>query len=180
MFVEDLVLPRKDARAHHVIQAIGSSSQEKGQAFASKYAPEASPTIYCSYEGVYSDPNVDIVYIRTPHAFHKKDALDAVAASKHVLCEKAFTITAKETRQVLAAAKAKGIFIMEAMWTRFTPLVMTLQKKLHEERVIGNIRRTFCDFGTEMDIAALGPESRLKNPELGAGSLLDIGIYSLT
>ena len=138
------------------------------------------PSTYGTYAEVYSDPDVDIVYIGTPHAFHKKNCLDAIAAGKHVLCEKAFTITAKETREVLAAAKANGVFIMEAMWTRFTPLVLELQKMLHEEKVIGNVRRTFCDFAMEMSIASLGPESRLKNPALGAGSLLDIGIYSLT
>lgn len=69
---------------------------------------------------------------------------------------------------------------MEAMWLRFIPLVAALRKKLHEERVIGDVRRMLCDFGLNMNIAALGQESRLKNPALGAGSLLDIGVYSLT
>ena len=179
-FVEDLVLERKDARAKHIVQAVGSSSFDKGKAFVEKHAPNASPTVYGSYDEVYADPNVDIIYIGTPHAFHKKNCLDAIAAGKHVLCEKAFTINAKETQEVLAAAKEKGVFVMEAMWTRFHPLVLALRKMLHEDKVIGDIRRTFCDFGLEMNIAALGPESRLKNPELGAGSLLDIGIYSLT
>jgi predicted dehydrogenase len=113
------------------------------------------------------------------HAFHKKNCLDAIAAGKHVLCEKAFTITSKEAEAVFAAARAKDIFIMEAMWTRFTPLVLTLQKKLFEEKVIGDVRRTFCDFGLDMDIAPLGVDSRLKSPGLGAGSLLDIGISDL-
>ena len=125
-------------------------------------------------------PDVDVIYIETPHAFHKQNCLDAIAAGKHVLCEKAFTITAKETQEVLTAAQEKGVFIMEAMWTRFYPLVLTLCRMLHEEKVIGDIRRTFCDFGLDMNMSALGPESRLKNPALGAGSLLDIGIHSLT
>jgi predicted dehydrogenase len=81
---------------------------------------------------------------------------------------------------VFAAVRAKDIFIIEAMWTRFTPLVLILQKKLFEEKVIGDVRRTFCDFSLDMDIAPLGIDSRLKSPGLGAGSLLDIGIYSLT
>jgi predicted dehydrogenase len=89
-------------------------------------------------------------------------------------------LTAKEAKQVLAAAKERGVFVMEAMWTRFIPLVAELRRKLFEEKIIGEVKRTFCDFGLDMNIKSLGPESRLKNPDLGAGSLLDIGIYSLT
>jgi predicted dehydrogenase len=179
-FVSDLLLPRPDAKAHHVLQAVGSSSIEKGKTFVQKNAPTATPSIYGSYVEVYADPLVDIVYIGTPHAFHAQNCLDAIVAGKHVLCEKAFALTARETQEVLSAAQEKGIFIMEAMWTRFNPLVLSLRKLLHEDKIIGDVRRTFCDFGLEMNIANLGPESRLKNPALGAGSLLDIGIYSLT
>src|SRR6266536_5213674 len=92
-FVQDLVLSRKDAKANHKIQAIGSSSLQKGKDFVKKYIPNTSPTVYGSYEEVYSDPQVDIVYIGTPHAFHKKNCLDGINAGKHILCEKAFTIT---------------------------------------------------------------------------------------
>ena len=80
---------------------------------------------------------------------------------------------------MFAAAKEKGVFVMEAMWTRFFPLTRTLQRLLHEEKILGNIVRVFADFALDMDIKSLGPQSRLKNRELGAGSLLDIGIYSL-
>ena len=176
----DLILSREDAKARHIVQAIGSSSFEKGSAFVAKHIPGTTPKVYGSYDELYQDPDVDIVYIGTPHAFHKKNCLGAIAAGKHVLCEKAFTITSREAEAVFVAARAKDIFIMEAMWTRFTPLVLTLQKKLFEEKVIGDVRRTFCDFGLDMDIAPLGVDSRLKNPGLGVGSLLDIGIYSLT
>jgi predicted dehydrogenase len=180
LFAEDLVLPRKDARAKHIVQAIGSSSLQKAKDFMAKHIPQTSPTLYSSYEQVYADPEVDVVYIGTPHAFHKKNCLDAIAAGKNVLCEKAFTLNAPDAEEVIAAAKANGVFLMEAMWTRFTPLMQTLQKMLHEEKVIGNVRRTFCDFGLDLDITSLPPESRYKDPALGAGSLLDIGIYSLT
>ena len=81
---------------------------------------------------------------------------------------------------MLDAAKKEEVFVMEAMWTRFKPLVLELRKQVFEEKVIGEVRRVFCDFGLDMNISALGQESRLKNPALGAGSLLDIGIYSLT
>jgi predicted dehydrogenase len=152
----------------------------KGQSFRRKERPQCPPAVYGSYAEVYADPDVDIVYIGTPHAFHKQNCLNAITAGKHILCEKAFTIPAKETQEVLSAAQGNGVFIMEAMWTRFHPLVLTLRKMLHEEKIIGNVRRTFCDFGLEMNISALGPESRLKNPALGAGNLLEIAIYSLT
>jgi predicted dehydrogenase len=179
-FVQDLVLPRPDAKARHVIQAIGSSSLNKGKDFANEHCPRISPTIYGSYEEVYADPSVDIVYIGTPHAFHARNCMDAIAAGKHVLCEKAFAMTAAEARKVFNLARARGVFIMEAMWTRFFPLMRTLQAVLHEEKAIGRIQRIFCDFSLDMNIESLGPDSRLKNPKLGAGTLLDIGIYSVT
>lgn len=179
-FVEDLLLPRLDAQARHIIQAVGSSSYEKGQAFARKHCPQITPTIYPSYSQVYADPSVDIVYIGTPHAFHARNCMDAIAAGKHVLCEKAFALNAAEAHDVFAAAKERGVFVMEAMWTRFYPLMRALHNTIHKKREIGRVQRVFCDFSLDMHIAALGPDSRLKNPALGAGTLLDIGIYSLT
>lgn len=179
-FVADLVLPRADAAATHTIQAIGSSSLEKGKGFVEKHLPGTSPTVYGSYEEVYADPSVHVVYIGTPHAFHKKNCLDAIRAGKHVLCEKAFTLNVAEANEVFEAAKEKGVFVMEAMWTRFFPLAKKLQQLLHEEKVIGDVKRVFCDFGLKQDIASLPADSRLKDPALGAGTLLDVGIYSLT
>ncbi|KAI5928352.1 hypothetical protein F4810DRAFT_643247 [Camillea tinctor] len=181
-FVKDLMVERTDKRANHIIKAVGSSSQQKGTEFVQKHLSAASPipVIYGSYEEVYNDPNVDVVYIGTPHAFHKQNCLDAIKHGKHVLCEKAFTINSAEAREVFEAAKEKGVFVMEAMWTRFFPLTRKLLTLLHSEKVIGDVRRVFCDFAMDQKIASLGPESRLKNPALGAGSLLDIGIYSLT
>lgn len=181
-FVRDLTLSRSDAKAHHKIQAIGSSSKVKAEAFVKQFIPKAEPkpTIYDNYAAVYSDPDVQAIYIGTPHGFHKQNCLDAIAAGKHVLCEKAFAITAKEARKVFAAAREKGVFVMEALRTRFFPLTKTLLHMIHEEKVIGDVHRVFCDLGLDMDIASLGPESRLKNPALGAGTLLDICLYSLT
>lgn len=178
-FAADISSTRPDAEANHIIQAVGSSSYEKGRKFVETHIPGTSPTIG-TYEQVYADPEVDIVYIGTPHAFHKENCLDAIRHGKHVLCEKAFAINAAEARQVFEAAAEKGVFVMEAMWTRFFPLTKSLQQLLHTEKVIGDVKRVFCDFGLRQDIAALPADSRLKNPALGAGSLLDIGIYSLT
>ncbi|KAL2830035.1 hypothetical protein BDW59DRAFT_29635 [Aspergillus cavernicola] len=181
-FTKDITAPRKSPKAKHIIQAIGSSSLEKGNAFVTEHLPSLTPqpTIYAGYEGVYNDPNVDIIYIGTPHGLHKTQCLAAIAAGKHILCEKAFALNATEAREILSAAAEKGTFIMEAMWTRFHPLVSTLHQVLHKENAIGDIRRTFCDFGLDMNLSSLPSNSRLKDPSMGAGSLLDIGIYALT
>ena len=89
-------------------------------------------------------------------------------------------MNANEAEEVFAAAKEKGVFIMEAMWTRFFPVVKALQKFLHEDQKLGKIYRMWADFGLDIDIPSLPKDSRYKDPALGAGSLLDIGIYSLT
>ncbi|KAE9373066.1 NAD(P)-binding protein [Stipitochalara longipes BDJ] len=178
--IKDLLIPREDAKATHIIQAIGCSSFKKGQSFARSVLPNLTPTIYGSYSECYNDPNVDLIYIGTPHAFHKQSCLEAIAAGKHILCEKSFTLNARDATEVFAAAKEHGVFVMEAMWTRFFPLTQALHRVLHEDKLVGDIVRVFADFGLDMDIKNLGPESRLRNKALGAGSLLDIGIYSLT
>lgn len=122
MFLTDLLVTRPNAPAKHTIAAIGSSSLEKGNAFVEKVwekAPEKPrPQVYADYQGVYDDPNVDVVYVGTPHSLHKKNCLDAIAAGKHVLCEKPFTINAKETREIIDAAREKGVFVMEGMFSR--------------------------------------------------------------
>lgn len=117
MFLTDLLKTRPDAEANHTITALGSSSLDKGNKFVQKLwkdAPEKpKPQVYADYQGVYDDPNVDVVYVGTPHSLHKKNCLDAIAAGKHVLCEKPFTINAKETKEIIDAAKQKGVFVME-------------------------------------------------------------------
>jgi predicted dehydrogenase len=196
-----MVVPRADATAKHIIQAIGSSSEEKGRAFAQKFGGDATPSIYGSYDAVYADPEVDIVYIGIPHAFHKDACLKAISHRKHVLCEKPFTLNEQEAQEVFDAAKKKGVFVMEgkahvhfhfmssrmallnlyvAMWTRFMPLTEQLLRLVHQEKRIGDVHRVFCDFGMLMDLDSLPATSRLKDPALGAGTLLDIGVYSLT
>lgn len=174
------MIERADAKAKHVIQCIGSSSLEKGKDFAAKYCPKASPAIYGTYEQVYNDPNVDCVYIGTPHSFHRQNCLDAIAAGKNVLCEKAFTINAKEATEVFDAAEKKGVYIHEAMWLRHRPLVAELMKLLFEDKVIGDVFRMSSDFSLLVDIPSLPETSRYKDPKLGAGTLLDTGIYPLT
>ena len=179
-FVGDLLINQPDAKVKHVIQAIGSSSLTKGRDFITKHCPGLFPAVYGSYEEVYTDPNVDVVYIGTPHAFHKKNCLGAIQAGKAVFCEKAFTLNANEAREVFTAAKAKGVYVAEAMWLRHRPLVHEVRRLVHEEKTIGDVLRVFSDFGQNKDISNLPETSRFKQLSLGAGSLLDLGIYSLT
>ncbi|GKZ26570.1 hypothetical protein AbraIFM66951_002627 [Aspergillus brasiliensis] len=179
-YVADLVLSRPDAKVRHIVQAIGTSDVNRGRSFAQQYCPEENPKIYGSYEEVYRDPDVDIVYIGTPHAFHKQNCLDAIAAGKHVLCEKPFTLNARQAREVFEAARQKGVFIAEAMWLRHRPLTLELQRILHQEKAIGEIFRATSDFGSEIDIPNLPLDKYYRQNAMGAGSLLDMGIYSLT
>ncbi|CAI6091920.1 unnamed protein product [Clonostachys chloroleuca] len=179
-FVEDIVMSRPDAKVNHIVTAIGSSSLDKGRAFAKEHCPTHSPAIYGSYQEVYDDPNVDLVYIGTPHGFHKQNCLDAIAAGKNVFCEKAFTLNARDAKEVFAAAKQKNVYVAEAMWLRHRPLVHDLRRMLHKEKVIGEVFRAFSDFGNDKDVPNLPETSRYRQSALGAGSLLDLGIYSLT
>jgi predicted dehydrogenase len=113
-FVKDLVAPMKDVKAKHIVQAIGSSSIEKGKHFAEANLPDLPcPTIYDSYEGVYSDNDVDVVYIGTPHSMHKRNCLGAINHGKHILCEKPFTINEAEAREIIDAARIKKVYVME-------------------------------------------------------------------
>jgi predicted dehydrogenase len=147
---------------------------------------------------VYAEPQVDIVHIGTPHAFHKDACLKAISLGKHVLCQKPLALNSLEANEDFDAAARRRRFVMEgkqltlahsakltkfnnsAVWTRFTPLVQQLLKLVHEERAIGDVHRIFCDVGLRLDLDSLPETSRLKNIALGAGSLLDIGIYSIT
>lgn len=118
-FVADLVLPRATAPTNHVIQALGSSSVSKGHSFAEKHCPSHHPSIYASYEDVYNEPEVDIVYVGTPHVFHLENALGAIKGGKHVLVEKPMTINARDAEILISAAKEKGVFLMEGAFNYF-------------------------------------------------------------
>jgi dihydrodiol dehydrogenase / D-xylose 1-dehydrogenase (NADP) len=122
-FVTDLMVQRASATTSHIIQAIGSSSTTKGSAFvtANCNLQLPPPKVYTSYSGVYNDPAVDIVYIGTPHALHLANALAAIEAGKHVLCEKPLTINAADAKILVEAARQKGVFLMEGQ-THFCSL----------------------------------------------------------
>ncbi|KAK4954141.1 hypothetical protein LTR10_007569 [Elasticomyces elasticus] len=179
-FVDDLVLDRPDAPVRHVVQALGTSSTSKGETFISKHCGSQTPKIYERYDAVYNDRNVDIVYIGTPHIFHYRNALDAIAAGRHVLCEKPIAMNSEQAKKLSEAAKANGVFLMEAIWTRFFPIVKKLQSLLHEDMIIGDVSLVEADFGIHMPISNAKADTRVASKELGAGALLDIGIYTLT
>lgn len=126
-----------------------------------------------SYESLVEDPEVDAVYVATPHPMHHPNCLAALRAGKAVLVEKPFTMDATEARELVVAAREHGVFLMEAMWTRFLPHMQEIRRLLGEG-VLGQVASVHADHGQWF---AYDPEFRLFAPELGGGALLDLGIY---
>jgi predicted dehydrogenase len=152
------------------IQSVGARTQEKAEDFGNQFS---IPNRHPSYEALVNDDEVDIVYIATPHTRHHQDALLAIKAGKHVLLEKPFTVNAREAKEVIDAAKSKNVFIMEAMWTRFLPVQSAIQEVI-KKGLIGRPRYIVAEHSQE-----LTSKPRLWDPELGGGTLLDLGIYPL-
>jgi len=153
--------------------AVGSRSQESADAFGDKYN---IPHRHASYEALAADADVDAVYIGTPHNLHKENTLLCIEAGKAVLCEKPFAINAAEATEMVQAARDKGIFLMEAMWTRYIPAMVKVRELL-AEGVIGDVRMIMADFGFR---AGINEEGRLFNPKFGGGGLLDVGVYPIS
>jgi predicted dehydrogenase len=153
--------------------AVGSRSQATADEFGARFN---IPRRYASYEQVANDPDLDAVYIGTPHPFHKDNTLMCLRAGKAVLCEKPFAINTGEAEAMVRLAREKKLFLMEAMWTRFFPLMIKVRQML-ADGVIGEVRMVQSDFGFRTDFNA---EHRLFALELGGGALLDVGIYPLS
>ena len=145
--------------------AVGSRKAETGKAFGDKYS---IPRRYTDYNEVVADPDVDIVYIGTPGVMHHRDVTMCLNAGKHVLCEKAFTINAGEAEDVIALARSKKLFLMEAMWTRFFPIHVKIRELL-EKKAVGDIRAMVINFAAKVPY---DPTSRFFDLNLGAGVLL--------
>lgn len=156
-----------------VVTAVGSRSQGAADAFAHEFA---IPTAHGSYESLVADPAVDIIYVATPHVFHAENALLALAAGKHVLIEKAFTVNAADARTVVAAAEDAGLVVLEAMWTRFVPQMVRI-REIIAAGTIGSVRTVTADHNQDLP---KDPQHRINNPELGGGALLDLGIYPVS
>jgi dihydrodiol dehydrogenase / D-xylose 1-dehydrogenase (NADP) len=153
--------------------AIASRDKQKAKDFAAEFSINNS---YGSYEDLAKDPNVDVVYIATPHTFHFENTILCLEQGKHVLVEKPIAVNGTQARQMFSFAEKKGLFLMEAMWTKFLPgleYAMDLIKKGN----IGNVVRLSAEVGFKRD-ARTTPRQFL--PELAGGALLDIGIYCLT
>lgn len=168
VFTEDLLrLPG------HEVLAVGSRAAETAEAFAAEHD---LPRAYGSYAALAADGDLDIVYIATPHSGHHPDATLCLKAGRAVLVEKPFTATAAEAESLVALARQTGLFAMEAMWTRFNPLIIKL-RELVAEGAIGEVMAIYADFAWP---APYDPQHRLWAPELAGGALLDLGVYPLS
>ncbi len=169
-FARDLLLVEDG-----ILQGVASRDLEKAKAFGSQYG---AVSCYGSYEELVQDPDIDAVYIATPHVFHKENSMLCLRAKKAVLCEKPMAINALEAKEMIDCARENEVFLMEAMWTRFLPHIKWV-RELIEKGEIGQIKWIKADFGFGLNEDY--PESgRLLNKTLAGGSLLDVGIYPIS
>ncbi len=154
------------------IVAVASRSAERADAFGDRFGV---PNRYDSYAALGEDPTVDVVYVATPQSRHAPDTLAMLRAGKHVLCEKPFALNAGFAGQMVEEARAQGLFLMEAIWSRFLPSYRAIVDVLGAGRV-GEPLLVEADFGFRRPI---DPEDRLFRLDLGGGGLLDLGIYPI-
>ena len=152
------------------VTAVASRSADRARQFADRLGIERA---HGCYADVLADPDVDVLYVATPHPQHHAVALGALRAGKALLVEKAFTATLAGAREVVELSRETGVFTMEAMWTRFQPAVVRL-RELVAEGAIGEVRSVQADLGVQRDF---DPADRLFARELGGGALLDLGVY---
>lgn len=155
------------------VRAVSSRDSSKAAAFAARHG---IPSSYGDYHDLLLDPTVDVVYVATPHSSHHVVARNALLAGKAVLCEKPLTVSLRDAEDLVDVARKQGVFLMEAMWTRFNPLIRLL-RKLVADGAIGSIRSVHADFGEPFPH---NPAHRLWDPAAGGGSLLDLGVYPVS
>jgi dihydrodiol dehydrogenase / D-xylose 1-dehydrogenase (NADP) len=155
------------------IVAIASRNQEKADQFAEQFHIKKA---YSSYEELAKDPEIDVVYIGTPHTEHRANSELCIRNKKAVLCEKPFTLNQQDTEYLIALAKEYDVFLMEAMWTKFMPVTNTVKRWL-QEKAVGEVKYFDITFGYDGGYDVNG---RLLNPELAGGALLDVGIYPIS
>lgn len=155
------------------LAAVGSRSQGSADAFAARFD---IPRAHGSYEALATDPEVDIIYVATPHPMHHADARLALENGKHVLIEKALTLNRAEAEDLAALGREKGLLVMEAMWTRYLPHMVRLREIL-AAGTLGEIRAVSADHTQSLPT---DPAHRLNALELGGGALLDLGIYPIS
>lgn len=158
------------------IGAVASRRPESAEKFAAEYGTHGVTRAYGSYAALVEDPDVDVVYVASPHALHHEHTMLAFDAGKPVLCEKALTLTAREAEDLTRVSRERRLFFMEAMWMRCNPVIRRIEQ-LAELGHLGEIQQVRADLGFLVD----APETdRLLAPELGGGALLDMGVYPLT
>jgi len=163
----------------HKVSAVGSRTTEKAQEFINKsIGGDKSIKAYGTYDEVYADKDVDAVYIGTPHTAHYTNALASIRAGKHTLCEKPVTFNKAELESLISESKKHNVFFMEAMWTRFQPLVLDI-KRILDGGGLGRPVVVNADLSFDFGIEKLSKEHRILNPDLGGGALLDLGPYPL-
>ena len=150
--------------------AVGSRKKETAEAFAAKWN---IPKAYGSYSELLNDPDVDLVYVGTPHSHHYDVTREAILAGKPCLVEKAFMANARQTKEILDLAYEKKVFIAEAIWTRYQPVVGTMRQLIADGR-IGIPHLITATLGYSM-----GNKPRIMRPDLCGGALLDLGVYAL-
>ncbi|MFJ8964277.1 Gfo/Idh/MocA family protein [Lentzea sp. NPDC102401] len=157
-------------KAGATVLAVSSRDITKAQKFAENFGIERA---YGDYHDLLADPDVEVVYVATPHGQHHEVVLAALDAGKNVLCEKAFALTVADAEEMIERARSKNLFLMEAMWTRFNPLVRKVQEAI-EAGEIGEVRMIRADFGFRH---AFSDGDRLWAKEAGGGATLDLGVY---
>ncbi len=167
-FVEDL-----EHAAGAQVTAVGSRTKDTAKSFSDLFN---IPRFYQGYENLVNDPELDVIYISSPHTFHHQHASLALKAGKAVLCEKPFTINATEAHGLVQEARQRDLFLMEGMWTRFFPLMGRLRALLAAQ-VIGEVHTLIADAGIRRTIET---KERLFRLDLGGGALLDLGVYPVS
>ncbi|KIV87792.1 hypothetical protein PV11_03314 [Exophiala sideris] len=186
-FVQDILIDphtRKVIDIKHVISAVASSSSKSSaETFVAKHvAPTQThePCIpYGFYEDLVRDPDVDIIYIGTPHSHHYQNAMLALENNKPVLCEKPLTVNASQARRLYAVAKERRLFFMDGMWTRHLPMSKAIRQHIIDND-IGEVIRVSADLSIGKTPEDFETQDRMVNPALAGGCLLDLGVYSLT
>lgn len=158
---------------HAEVLAVGSRNLEKAQAFAKAHN---IPRAYASYEELCSDPDVDIIYIATPHSHHYENMLMCIEHGKHILCEKSFTVNAEQAKDIARRAKEKNLFVMEALWVRFHKPTVDAIAEAKSGR-LGDIRMVTVTFG-RVSPDVKGDLDRYNRPKLAGGAILDLGCYT--
>ncbi len=149
---------------------VGSRDLARSKEFAQKYGFKKA---FGSYEEMLNDPEIDLVYVATPHSHHYRHSMMCLQHGKHVLCEKSFTTNAAQAEKLIDFARSNKLVIAEAIWTRYLPMSKTINE-LIDSGVIGNVKLITADLGY-----LISHNDRIVNPALAGGALLDVGVYTL-